>query len=469
MENFKNKKYNDNITNGLNNHANDKMIALNHKKYFPYDDPNFTNIYNEFGLKKGNQKIPNKKVAFIGMSEKRSKLLFYENKNGLKLNNNININDKKLNLKPLAEIKEKNNRRKRNQINQISLMNNKNFSSVELRPNNNSLTQNDVVMNDNNILLHIQKNLGENKINKNDLKESRNKSTNGLLNNEINNNNQTNLKSNEKITIKIKSQIKKPTEVMNINQANQNSDSKVVLKNLTSKEKAYVILTQSNILQLSERILFSRASSNLRSLIPINDIMNSNTIFLKEKIKQTQLDLINYNKKLENPFAPSKTADISLNIIKKEDEDLFKYFLTNYQNIDETEQKYYHTYICLLYILLGEDINGIKVENINSNLLFDRLNKKGYEYFKDYLYLNFIKQKSKILNDDNRMNIFEELYRILPDLIHHSGVIKSNKFICFSYFLIKEIHEYRNDLKKIVDIINKTKEQIDFLKSKCSI
>ena len=473
IENIKNKKYNDNISTRFNhNNINDKPITLNQKKYIPYEDPNFNNIYNEFGLKKGIQKINSKKIAFLGMTEKRSKLLFYENKNGLKFNNNINITDKKLNFKPLAEIKEKNNGKKRNQMNQLSLMNNKNFSSLELRPSNNTLTQSDVFKNDNNIIVHIQKNLVENKINSNDLKESRNKSTSGISNNENknnsnNNNNQINLKTNEKSILKNKNQIKKEIDNINTNTNGTDSNLKSNLKKLTSKEKAFGTLTQSKILQLKERIIFSRATENLKSLIPIKDIINSHELFLKEKIKQAQLSLINYNKKIETPFTPSKTADISLNIIKIGDEIIFKNLLSEEKNLDESDKKYYHTYICLLYILLGEDIKDVNFENINSNLLFDKLNKKGYQYLKDYLYLNFIKQHSNILNDDNSMKTFDELYETLPDLIKHSGIIKTNKFICFSCFLIKEIHEYRKNLKQIVDFKNKTKAYIDVLKRKC--
>jgi hypothetical protein len=372
----------------------------------------------------------------------------------------------------LAEIKEKNNGKKRNQMNQLSLINNKNFSSLELRPNNNALTQNDVFMNDNNIILHIQKNLVDNKININDLKETRNKSTSGKINNEnqnnfSNNNNQVNLKPNEKSILKNKNKDKNQIDNLNINPNGTHSNQKFDLKKLTSKEKAFVILTQSKILQVPERIIFSRATENLKSLIPIKDIINSNELFLKEKIKQAQLSLINYNKKIETPFTPSKTADISLNIIKTGDEDIFKNLLSEEKNLDEIEQKYYHTYICLLYILLGEDIKDNNFGNINSNLLFNKLNKKGYQYLKDYLYINFIKQHSNILNDDNRMKAFDELYGTLPDLIKHSGIIKTNKFICFSCFLIKEIHEYRKNLKQFIDVKNKTKAYIDVLKRKC--
>ena len=460
MEIMKNKRYNDNITSRLNNHNNDRLTTLKEKKIFPNEDPNLN-------IKKVPQKIATKKLAFIGNSEKRSKLLFYENKNNLKFNNNMNNLDKKLNLKPLAEIKDKNNGRKRNQIQQISLINNKNYSSIELRTNNNSLTQNNVVVKDNNILLHFQRDLIDNKSNLNDLKDFRNKSTSGLHNNE-NNKNQIYLKFKERGILKMKNQISNKKEVLSDNMKNTSSDPKINIKNLNSKEKACIILSQSNVLQLSERIIFARASQNLISLISINDIMNSNEIFLKDKIKQNQLKLMHYNKKIETPFTPSKTADISLNIIKKEDEDLFKEFTNIYPNLEENEKQYYHTYICLLYILLEEDINGIDLKNINSNLLFDKLSKKGYEHFKDYLYLNFIKRQSNILNNDNIMNKFEELYGGLPDLIKHSGIIKNNKLVRFSYFLIKEIYDYRNNLKQLIDIKNKTKDYIDVLKTKCS-
>ena len=468
IENFRNKRYNDNITARLNANNNDKPIILNQKKYNNCEEQNFNNIYNELAIKKGIQKINYKKVAFIGMPEKKSKLLFYDNKNALKFNMNINNADKKMNLKHLAEIKEKNSRSKRNPNKQINLIHNKNFSSLEIRPNNNSLTQNDMGLIDNNIISHFQKNLDNNKNNTNDSKEIRNKSTSGLIRNEnINSTNQINFKSNEKSSLKIKIQSKKENENSHLNTNKETTDLKVNFKNLTSKEKAYGILTQSKILQLSERIIFSRASENLRTLIPIKDLMNSNELFLKEKIKQAQLDLINYNKKIETPFSASKTADISLNIIKKDDEDMFKDLLSVEKNLDEDEKKCYHTYICLLYILLGEDYKEINFENISSHLLFDRLNNKGYQYLKDYLYINFIKQHSNILNDEQRMKIFDDLFRTLPDLIKHSGIIKGNKFICFSYFLVKEIHEYLSNKKQFVDIKNKTKSSIEVLKSKC--
>ena len=464
LENFKNKKYNDNTSQRLNNN-NDKLAILNQKKYEVNGDRNLTNFYNELANKKGIQKLNSKKISFLGMSEKRSKLLFCDNKIGIKYINSNSI-DKKANFKHLAEIKEK-NARKRNKMN---LLNNKNLSSLGIRQNNNDIfTQNDINIHDNNIILHIKKNMIDNKINYNDLKESRNKSTNILDNYENNNNIQDNSKQNEKSLIKIHAYSKKENNNTINKIINNNLDLKEIFKKLTSKEKACAILSQSKILQLSERVIFSRATENVRKLIPIKDLMMQNELFLKEKINQIKLNLIMYNKKIESPFIPSKTADISLNIIKKEDEDSFKEVIDNSQNLNENEKKYYHTYICLLYILLGEEVEGINFENINVKIIIEKLNKKGYECMKDYLYLNFIKQHSTLLNEEKRMKIFEEFYSILIEQSEQSEIIKRYKFVIFSYFLIKEIYEYRNNLRKLIDIKNKTKAYFDVLKNKCQL
>ena len=464
LENFKNKKYNDNTSQRLNNN-NDKLAILNQKKYEVNGDRNLTNFYNELANKKGIQKLNSKKISFLGMSEKRSKLLFCDNKIGIKYINSNSI-DKKANFKHLAEIKEK-NARKRNKMN---LLNNKNLSSLGIRQNNNDIfTQNDINMHDNNIILHIKKNMIDNKINYNDFKESRNKSTNILDNYENNNNIQDNSKQNEKSLIKIHAYSKKENNNTINKIINNNLDLKEIFKKLTSKEKACAILSQSKILQLSERVIFSRATENVRKLIQIKDLMMQNELFLKEKINQIKLNLIMYNKKIESPFIPSKTADISLNIIKKEDEDSFKEVIDNSQNLNENEKKYYHTYICLLYILLGEEVEGINFENINVKIIIEKLNKKGYECMKDYLYLNFIKQHSTLLNEEKRMKIFEEFYSILLEQSEQSEIIKRYKFFIFSYFLIKEIYEYRNNLRKLIDIKNKTKAYFDVLKNKCQL
>ena len=463
IEIINNKKYNDNIFSRLNNN-NDKSAASNKKKYEVYGERNLTNFYNDFINKKGVQKFNSKKISLLGISEKKSKLLFSDNRVGIKFLNS-NSTDKKANLKHLAEIKEKNGRKG----NHMNLIYNKNQSSTGLRQMNNDIfTQNDININknnNNNLILHIKKNMNENK-NYNDLKESRNKSTNILDDNyeKYNNNNiQGYSRKNEKALTKIQTHQKKENDYEINKIININSNLKTKFKNLTPKEKACIILTQSKILQLSERVIFSRATENVRELIPIKDLLILNELFLKEKIKQNKLNLIIYNKKIESPFIPSKTADISINIIKKVDEKAFKDLINNERNLNEDEKKFYHTYICLLYILLGEKIEGIDFENINANILFDRLNKKGYENMKDYLYINFIKQNSAILKDVKSMKIFEELYRVLLEQSKKIEIIKRYKFYNFSYILIKEIYEYVNNISQLITIKNKTKADLDIL------
>ena len=178
LEITKGKKYNEIITTRPIHYINDKPSILNQRRVQQYDDPNLFN-------RKNVPKINSRKVVFIGMPEKRSKLLFYDNKNGLIFHNNSNvaITDKKinLNLKPLTKIKGKNEANK----NQSTLIN-KNFSSVELRPKNTQPNQNNISMNDNNIIMHIKKNLNENKINPDDIKKIRNKSTKVKHDNENN-------------------------------------------------------------------------------------------------------------------------------------------------------------------------------------------------------------------------------------------------------------------------------------------
>ena len=468
---IKNKKYIDNPTYRLKQNTSDKPTILDPKKVNLYEEKNLNNIYNDINLKKNIQKIDTKKIAFVGIKGKKSKLLFYENKNGLICNNNnINTAEKKLNLKPIFEIKEKHsNGRNRRQLNQINLIN-KNFSSLELRPKNNSITQNDSTTNEGRmIILHIHNKMTDNNVNINEIKEARNKSTNRTHIKEKNNI-QINQKLNEKHITKNKIQSKQVIDAIKPNSDNaDNLNLKEKYKNLSSKEKAYFILTQSNVLQLSERIIFSRATKNLRSLIPIKEIMKCNEIFLKEKFKQTNLDLISYNKQIEKPFSPSKTADISLNIIKNGDEDIFKDFFTYYKNVDESEQKCYQIYISILYILLGEDLSQINYEKIDSKLLYEKLILKGYDYFKDYLYDNFIKKPNDIMKNEKYMDDFCKLFINLPELIKISGINKSNKFMCFIYFLLKEINDYWNNLKKLIDIKNKTQSYLDFLKGKCQI
>lgn len=232
LEITKGKKYNEIITTRPIHYINDKPSILNQRRVQQYDDPNLFN-------RKNVPKINSRKVVFIGMPEKRSKLLFYDNKNGLIFHNNSNvaITDKKinLNLKPLTKIKGKNEANK----NQSTLIN-KNFSSVELRPKNTQPNQNNISMNDNNIIMHIKKNLKENEINPDDIKKIRNKSTKVKHDNENNEHkdNQNNSKTKEKPILRNKILSKQIIDATNSNITYSYDETKKKIPNFITKRKS---------------------------------------------------------------------------------------------------------------------------------------------------------------------------------------------------------------------------------------
>ena len=55
------------------------------------------------------------------------------------------------------------------------------------------------------------------------------------------------------------------------------------IKNLSKREKSYLILSYSKCLRLCERLIFSRSTKNLRDSISVKDILDINQIYLKEK------------------------------------------------------------------------------------------------------------------------------------------------------------------------------------------
>ena len=249
-----------------------------------------------------------------------------------------------------------------------------------------------------------------------------------------------------------------------INKIN-NIDKDIKLKSLTNKENAYLLLSQSNILNLRERIIFSKATKKISSIISIKDILKSNKLFIKEKIKELEKKIEKYNIIIETHFTPSKTAIISLNIIKKEDEDNFKNFLLN-NNIDEKEKEYYYKYVEILYILLEDNINEKNFGKIDINMLYNKLKIKKFNNCKDFLYEIFILQKSEKTYNEQKMDKFCEEFGKLPDFIKHQENIKKNRFISFSFFLMNEIYIYWNKLKEFLNLKNQTQYYIEYLKQK---
>ena len=475
-----------------------------------------------------NNKLAARNLGFIGVSKKQNKLIFDQNKNiGLFSNYNMNKEkEKKINYKnknKLFDIKETSGNK--NHSNVKSCGKNKNSSSAE--PKNIQVSRSQKNINDdNNTYLNYTRNLTNNNMrNKNgynSIKENKNKSTDELpyLNNNNNNNmnlnksilNKTlkdnyinininndsiNQKNNSTLDNNIKKNSNSQKEIVNqkkitfskdknifnkldeskstktnntninINNDTKNTFDELKLKSLTSREKAYYTLSQSMILGLRDRIFFSRMTEKLRSMTSVKEIQKANDSYIKNKIKELEQKILDYNTAINTPFTPSKIAMISINLIMENDEDDFINFIKNKEHIEQKEKNYYDIYVGLLFVLLRENYDENNKEENNITSLCDKLDKKGFENFKDYLYEIFISQKNgRQIYNESRINKFNELFEKLPDLIKYQGEIKNCKFISFSYFLIHELYIYWNKIKEFHDVKNKTQTYIKYLKSK---
>ena len=475
-----------------------------------------------------NNKLAARNLGFIGVSKKQNKLIFDQNKNiGLFSNYNMNKEkEKKINYKnknKLFDIKESSGNK--NHSNVKSCGKNKNSSSAE--PKNIQVSRSQKNINDdNNTYLNYTRNLTNNNMrNKNgynSIKENKNKSTDELpyLNNNNSNNmnlnksilNKTlkdnyinininndsmNQKNNSTLDNNIKKNSNSQKEIVNqkkitfskdknifnkldenkstktnntninINNDTKNTFDELKLKSLTSREKAYYTLSQSMILGLRDRIFFSRMTEKLRSMTSVKEIQKANDSYIKNKIKELEQKILDYNTAINTPFTPSKIAMISINLIMENDEDDFINFIKNNEHIEQKEKNYYDIYVGLLFVLLRENYDENNKEENNITSLCDKLDKKGFENFKDYLYEIFISQKNgRQIYNESRINKFNELFEKLPDLIKYQGEIKNCKFISFSYFLIHELYIYWNKIKEFHDVKNKTQTYIKYLKSK---
>ncbi len=433
------------------------------------------NNYNERNVNEINNNIITKKIGLVNIPIKQSKYTLLNNTldqsrtNGKRKNKFLFGDSKEFAFSKLF------NNSNNNKIKNLSNdNNNKHISSSELRYKQS----------------YSQINTKENKSKNNKALNSRNFSTiyntkkdNRFIsikdnNNKFNEDPYPSLNNNDKISNTIK--IKEPqinTKVINksilLNPNNSNSKDKdkekdKELNSLSGKEKAYYLLAQSKVLRLCERIIFSRTSQKIRSLISINDILKSNQIFIKDKIKELEQKIIKYNNIIEMPFSPTKIAIISLNLILKDDEDEFKNSIKNEDDsFDENDKEYYMIYVQLLIILFNEEFHYKNKENININNIYEKLEEKGFLSFKDYLYELFIVKKFKKESiNEKKIDKYIELFEELPDLIKYEGDLKNDRFISFSYFILFEVNNYLKKIKEIIQLKNKTLHYIDGLRKK---
>ena len=191
-----------------------------------------------------------------------------------------------------------------------------------------------------------------------------------------------------------KSKTKILTQEKKLNSQIDNNNIKIPeIKNLTQKEKACLILAFSKCLRLTERALFSFSSPKFKEAITKKKILNTNKIYLKEKLEELEEKINRCDNKLENKFNASKTAEITLNFVTLNIETDFKLNLTEGLD-DETEKKYCDNYVKLLYLVLGESYDKIENNMLIKNL-YNKIGEKKYQNIKDYLFYLYIQNKDE--------------------------------------------------------------------------
>ena len=310
----------------------------------------------------------------------------------------------------------------------------------------------------------VDKNLNNNQININQKKYALN------LNNEFKNiDNSNNKKANNIISMTPRyirqsnnyNNSDNPSEKeinQNLKKINKNENAQIPeIKNLSQKEKSYLILSYSKCLRLCERMIFARSTSKLRQSISKKDILDTNRIYLNEKLKELENKIENCNDKLKNKFNASKTAEMTLNFITSNIENEFK--LNLFQNLyDENDKIYCYNYVKLLYILLDEDYAQIENENLIKQL-YQKISNKGYTNIKDYLYFIYIKhlKENKTIENIDKIN---DILTTVPDLLSFKNSIKYDRFFSYTIYLLKEIVDFSNG---VIDTIKLKRDCINFI------
>ena len=260
------------------------------------------------------------------------------------------------------------------------------------------------------------------------------------------------------------SPIKNKVSENKININEDNSKTKIVIpkiKNLSKKENAYLVLSYSKCLRLTERMIFARSSPKLREAISKQQILETNKLYLMEKVKELYKKIEICDEKLKTKFTASKTAEMTLNFITNNIENEFK--LNILENFDEKEKIFSYNYVKLLYLLLDENYENIKNENLIKELS-QNISNKGFSTIKDYIYFIYIKnsKENKIIDNIEKIkNIISDS----PKLMDFKNAMKSdNKFVSYSCYLFKEIINFvnervdtfnlKNDCVNLIGIVN---------------
>ena len=277
-------------------------------------------------------------------------------------------------------------------------------------------------------------------------------------------------KDNDKDIIKNKDspQQKKINKIQINLRKEKNNDYLIKKYKLSNKEKAFLILSKSPVLILRYQLLFARSTPSLRKALSTNDILDNYDNLFKLKIEELKNKISLCNKKLEEPFVASKTAEMSLNFISTLDEAEFMYLSKLFKSKDnqynESDIKYYYNFITLIYWLFNRkpEKNMKNIEGDKMKLLmYNEAHKRGFSGIKDCLYKLFISNaktvnQSIILVGDNYNRIIN-IIKKTPDMLKYHKPLGLCKFTCFSIYLIKEILDY---VEKMVNYKSlKTKSQ----------
>ena len=235
-------------------------------------------------------------------------------------------------------------------------------------------------------------------------------------------------------------------------------------KKITLKEESFYILATSPVLRLNEQLIFSRATKNIRNVLPINNILKNHNIFLNAKANELMKEIALCEKRIKMPFTASKIADITLNFITSLDEQEFRDF-----DILETNKeaiKIYYIYIKLLYVLLNisydKDLEGKKLKNY----LFEKIKKKGFKHLRDYLYYIYIAKKED-MNIMTKIDIINnEIVKKFPDILSFQENLKICRFTAFTIYLIKEIINYANNIKDTFELKFRAQNLLDIVMGK---
>lgn len=253
-----------------------------------------------------------------------------------------------------------------------------------------------------------------------------------------------------------------PLRNNNISNLNATQNSKYMFlqqffeqNRLTTKQKAFYLLSTSPILRLNEQIILSYSFPIIKNKLSMSTILKNHEYFLEKKINELNEEINLCSDKIRKPFFASKIADVTLNFITSLDEQEFKDFDILTQNKEEI--KLYYNFIKILYLLLDEKYNKNKDEKKIKNELFSNINDKGFKSLKDYLYYIYIGNQNKTKG----IKYIEEINEIIkeePNIIDNKYFFRICRFMAFSIYLIREIIYYANNIRDSIELKLRTKQ-----------